>query len=136
MAEIRTTAVNLEHMSQEEQEVYVHYLWKDIVEGNRHKKRIIMDHLRNYLPSAVQLLIDLLLREVGAEDAEPEEVLARMQLMNRKVVLNLMFICKAALLHLKQQVRKGKNLNNIMTVVLALVRLVHQKSEMQEEADE
>lgn len=56
VADIASSTINLEHLSAEEQSMYLHYLWKDILEANRHKRRVILDHIRNYLPSATPLL--------------------------------------------------------------------------------
>lgn len=88
--------------------MYIDYLWKDILEGNRHKKRIILDHLRNYLPSATPLLFQLLFRYLHLPDKVDENsvdnLVGKLRLMNRKNLLNGMFILKAVLLHLRQEI--------------------------------
>jgi hypothetical protein len=92
--------------------MYVGYLWKDVLESNRHKKRIIIDHLRNYLPSATPLLFSTLFNFLhlsaeahAAVDAETvNRIVGRLRMMNRKSLLNGMFIMKAMLIHLKQEV--------------------------------
>jgi hypothetical protein len=92
--------------------MYVGYLWKDVLESNRHKKRIIIDHLRNYLPTATPLLFSTLFNflhlsaeEHAAVDEETvNRIVGRLRMMNRKSLLNGMFIMKAMLIHLKQEV--------------------------------
>lgn len=90
--------------------MYISYLWKDIIESNRHKKRIIIDHIRNYLPSAIPIIFDLLFQELHLHSLDythfNEETVSkcvkRLKLMNRRSLLNGMFILKAILIHLRQ----------------------------------
>lgn len=116
--------------------MYAAYLWKDILEGNRHKKRIIIDHLRNYLPTATPLLFQTLFRHLhlSTEEAFDEEtvnrVVGRLRLMNRKSLLNGMFILKALLLHLRQEV--GGSIKTILLFILSLIQIVYSPAQQEE----
>jgi hypothetical protein len=120
--------------------MYAAYLWKDILEGNRHKKRIIIDHLRNYLPTATPLLFQILFHHLHlpAEDVFDEEtvnrLVGRLRLMNRKSLLNGMFILKALLLHLRQEV--GGSIKTILLFILSLIQIVYSSAQQQEEKPE
>jgi hypothetical protein len=88
-----------------------------------------MDHIRNYLPSASNLLFTLLFADLhltGFDFSKPspvivECVIARLKLMNKKVLLNGMFILKAIILHMKQEVALANNLQTILSFILALI---------------
>ena len=102
--------MNLEHLGYEEQEIYMHYLWKDILENNRHKKRIIFDHIRTYLPTASQRILSIFFESLfiddllsGKEDTM-EAMSRRLSLINRKQLLNYMFILKSMLIHMRQEI--------------------------------
>ena len=138
MADLASTTVNLEHLSGEEQRLYVNYLWKDILEGNRHKKRIILDHLRNYLPAATPLLFHALQKHLHLDPHEQldeetvNRLVGRLRLMNRKSLLNGMFILKALLIHLRQEVAQEHRIKTILLFILSLIQIVYTAGEREE----
>ena len=79
-----------------------------MLEANRNKKRIILDHIRNYLPQAAHKIIEILFEDLFIKDldlSQPKSVdiaVRRIKLMNKKVVLNYIFILKSMLISLKQ----------------------------------
>jgi hypothetical protein len=95
-----------------------------------------MDHLRNYLPSASGLLFTLLftdlhLSSLDFNTSNTELVncaVNRLKLINKKVLLNLMFILKAIIIHLKQEVSLSINLKTILTFILAVIQIVYDYS--------
>lgn len=110
--------------------MYLHYLWKDILEANRHKRRVILDHIRNYLPSATPLLFSLLfqhlhLYSLSLDQHSLDSLAARLKLMNRKSLLNGMFILKSVLLHLKQEVNTDNRLKTISVFILAVIQIAY-----------
>jgi hypothetical protein len=133
--------------------MYISYLWKDILEANRHKKRIILDHVRNYLPSATALLFELLFQHIhisslSAEKVDEEivnRIVGRLRMMNRKSLLNGMFILKSMLIHLRQEVNAENRLKVVSLFILSLIQIVYSSSaeeitnnndEAEEEEDE
>lgn len=97
-----------------------------------------MDHLRNYLPNASGLLFKLLfddlhLSTLNFSSSSTELVncaVNRLKLINKKAVLNLMFILKAMITHLKQEVHESNNLKVILTFILAVIQIVYDYSSL------
>jgi len=97
-----------------------------------------MDHIRNYLPSASGLLFTLLFADLHISNfnfssSNTELVncaIIRLKLLNKKVLLNEMFILKAIVLHLKQEVSLADNLKTILTFILAVIQIVYDYSSL------
>jgi hypothetical protein len=43
-------------MSISEQHLYLHFLWKQIIESNQHKRRTIFEHIRDRIPDMISYL--------------------------------------------------------------------------------
>jgi hypothetical protein len=63
--------VNVNKLSMEEQHIYMHYLWRELISCNHQKKRIILEHVRNSLPAACDYLVAIFLRSVYQSDLQP-----------------------------------------------------------------
>jgi len=60
----------------------------------------------------------------------------RLKLLNRKSLLNDMFIMKSILLHLRQEVNNGNNLKVILVFILAIIQIVYDYSSVEAVVDE
>jgi hypothetical protein len=95
-----------------------------------------MDHIRNYLPTAADRLIKMLFENLHLSDLDflhsneqtVSKIVDRLKLLNRKVLLNQMFILKSILLHLRQEVNSSYNLKAILMFILSLIQIVYDYS--------
>lgn len=137
-------SVNLQNLSPEELEMYLHYLWKEILEGNHQRVRIILEHLRNELAKegyhACRRLAVIYFTSLGLQDLPEQEqeagdcaqAVRRLRLMNRKVLLSHMFILKGLLAHLKHDLELGK----VIQLAVALIQVVYPHQSPQDHSEQ
>ena len=122
------TNVNFSSLSAEESELYLNYLWKEMLECNHNRKRVILEHIRNELPSAADHFFAIFSHCAFLTDLShsPEAVSLlshRLSLLNRKVLLNLMFIAKAIIATLKTEA--ARHIPSLLLFVLAIFNLCY-----------
>ena len=59
------------------------------------------------------------------------EVVKRLRLMNRRQLLNSMFILKAIVMHMKLQVNESDTLKKILVFIVAIMQIVYDYSNVQ-----
>jgi len=48
-------------MSIEEQNLYAHFLWKQLIEANQQKRRSIIEHIRDRIPDIIPYMLNNIL---------------------------------------------------------------------------
>lgn len=48
-------------MAMQEHELYAHFLWKQILEADQHKRRTIFEHIRDRVPDVTEYLFERIL---------------------------------------------------------------------------
>jgi len=128
-------------MSMPEQELYAHFLWKQLLEANQQKRRIIFEHIRDRVADIIPYMFNNIFYKEMLFVNEPEqyfksvnidhrfltELKQRLSLENKKTLLNMMYLLKAMIVVFKSFLRDSIHMRNVVCVLRCLIRLVHEK---------
>jgi hypothetical protein len=58
------TRIRFESMSSREMEVYIHFLWGELLKADANKLRIIIEHIRDHMNHKVEYFMDIFYNEL------------------------------------------------------------------------
>lgn len=92
-------------MSLKEMEIYIHFLWGEMLRADANRLRILIEHIRDYMNHKVEYFMLIFFQELTLGVSECNELKNIYSGMDSRKLLTYMYILKTIIKTLKNYVR-------------------------------
>lgn len=123
-----------DNMSLQEMEMYIHFLWGELLKADSNKLRIIIEHIRDYMNHKVGFFMEIFFRELTLGIKDQEKLKNVLATMDSRKLLTFIYIFKSIVKVLRNYVRD--NFTEVIQPLMTLMEMLEPSTSSHVDQDE